>query len=179
MRAIWAIAAACLLGGLATGAGVLAAEPCTGSKWDIRRESALFASTALPLAAGKNPDTAPEVGVDRLYRVDLVPQNQVTFAASPGRSTLTDGYAGVARLTLPTAGIYRVSVDTPLWIDVVGNGALAPVHDFEGLHGCDAPRKLVEFELSGARSFVLQLSGSGRPSVRLTLTAVAASTPAP
>jgi len=152
------------------GAAALGAEPCLGAKGDISRESALFDGSAAPLAAGKNVESAPTIAVDRLYRLDLVPQDQVRFAAQPGRSTLSDGYAGLATLTLDSAGAYRVAIDTPLWVDVVGNGELSPVRDFQALRGCEAPRKIVEFELSGGRQFVLQLSGSGRPAVRLTIT---------
>lgn len=170
MRASGFIVSIGVVGVLFACSGASATEPCIGSKGDISKESALFAEAAAPLTAGKSPDSAPMVTLERLYQVELVPQNQVTFAAPPGRSGLTDGYAGVAKLNLATEGSYRVSVDSPLWVDVVGAGGLAAVRDFQALRGCDAPRKIVEFDLTGTKQFVLQLSGSARTSVRLTVT---------
>lgn len=155
---------------MACGSAALADEPCIGSKGDISKEVALFAGSSVALLAGKALDSAPNVAPDHLYLLQLAPQNQVTFALPPGKTGLADGYAGVVNLLLKTAGNYRVSVDTPLWIDVVGGGALAAVRDFQGLHGCDAPRKIVEFDLTGGTQFVLQLSGAAKTSVRVTVT---------
>ena len=157
--------------GCACGA-VVAAVPCVGAKGDISKETALFAQVGTHVSAGKDPRSGPALAIGSLYQIELVPQDQVRFALPPGRSGLTDGYAGVATLKPATEGSYRVSVDSPLWLDVVGNGSLAAVHDFQALKDCDAPRKIVEFELTGAKSFLLQLSGSARTTVRLTVTPV-------
>jgi hypothetical protein len=166
---MWILAAPlCLM--MPPGSAVFADEPCIGSKGDISKEMALFTESSAALVAGKNLDSAPTIAPDHLYQLQLAPQNQVAFALPPGRSGLTDGYAGVVQLTLKAAGHYRVSVDTPLWIDVVGNGSLAAVRDFQGLHGCDAPRKIVEFDLTGGTHFVLQVSGAAKTSVRVTVT---------
>jgi len=84
---------------------------------------------------------------------------------------LTDGaYAGIAVVTVPAPGSYRLAVDIPFWIDVVSEGALVKAKDFQGQQGCSAPHKIVEFELAGAQPFVVQLSGATADSVRLTIT---------
>jgi hypothetical protein len=49
-------------------------------------------------------------------------------------------------------------------------GKLAATRDFQGQQGCDAPHKVVEFDLSGAKNYVLQLSASSQASVRVTVT---------
>ncbi len=154
---------------------VFAADPCDGFKWDIAREHALFGSRSIVLTAGKDPQSAPLIGADRLYQLQLAPQGEVIFALAPGKKMPADGaYAGLAALQLDVVGNYRVSVDVPAWIDVVGNGKLAATVDFQGRPGCDAPHKIVEFDLSDAKRFILQVSGATRAAVRLTVTVAGA-----
>jgi hypothetical protein len=149
----------------------VADDPCLGFKWDVSKEHALFGGAPAALSAGKDLHSAPAILVGRLYALELAPQGAVSFAAAPGRKITTDGaYGGLAILQLATAGEYRVSVDAPVWIDVAAAGKLATVEDYQGLHSCDAPRKIVEFNLAGASRFVLQLSGAAQAVVRLTVT---------
>ncbi len=147
------------------------ADPGAGFKWDIAKEHALFGGQSVVLDAGKDVASAPTIGADRLYQLRLIPQSAVVFALAPGKTMLADGaYAGLATLKLERSGNYRVSVDVPFWIDVVANGKLAATRDFQGQRSCDAPHKIVEFDLSDARQFVLQVSGATQATVRLTVT---------
>ena len=149
----------------------LADDACAEFKWDVSKERALFAESAVTLAAGKDRISAPAVVPNRLYRLRLTPQDHVAFVTPPAKKMLTDGaYAGIAVLTVPTPGSYRLAVDIPFWIDVVSDGALVKAKDFQGQQGCSAPHKIVEFELAGAQPFVVQLSGATTESVRLTIT---------
>lgn len=144
---------------------------CTGFKWDISKELALWSEPSVMLTAGDTIAAAPAIAVGRLYEVHLMPQAAVTFAVAPGRSPPTDGtYAGLALLKLDAPGNHRIAVDVPLWIDVVAHGQLATVTDFQGQQNCDGPHKIVEFELNGAQPFVLQLSGSPKATVRVSAT---------
>jgi hypothetical protein len=154
-----------------TAVPALADDACEGFKWDVSKERALFAESAVPLAAGKDRMSAPVVLPNRLYRLRLTPQDHVAFVTPPAKKILTDGsYAGIAVLKIPASGSYRVAVDIPFWIDVVSDGALVKAKDFQGQQGCSAPHKIVEFELAGAQPFVVQLSGAATDSVRLTIT---------
>jgi hypothetical protein len=109
-----------------------------------------------------------------LYQLQLLPQATVAFAIAPGKSISPDGvYAGLAALKLAQPGHhYRVALDLPFWIDVVANGKLAMAVDFQGQRGCNAPHKIVEFDLDGAKDVVLQLSGAGNPMIHLSVTQV-------
>jgi hypothetical protein len=146
-------------------------DRCIGFKWDVHKEHALFGGAPAALSAGKDLPSAPTIVADRLYALQLAPQAAVSFAAAPGKKSAPDGaYAGLAILQLEIAGDYRVSVDAPAWIDVAADGKLAAVEDYQGLHGCDAPHKIVEFNLAGASRLVLQLSGAPKAAIRLTVT---------
>jgi hypothetical protein len=163
---------------VAATAPAIAADPCSGFKWDVSKEHALFVGSPVSLPAGKDAASAPTIAADHLYELKLMPQDQIAFTLPPGKKMLTDGaYAGLAAFTVDTPGAYRVSVDVPFWIDVVADGKLVATKDFQGQQSCDAPHKIVEYELAAARPLVLQLSGSTKSIVRLTVTRSSAPKP--
>jgi hypothetical protein len=162
----------------ASSTSVLADDPCTGFKWDVSREHALFGGSAASVIAGKDTASAPAIATDHLYELKLTPQTQVSFARPPGKTMLTDGaFAGLVTFRVTAPGAYRVAVDVPFWIDVVADGRLVATKDFQGAHGCDAPHKIVEYELAAAQPLMLQVSGSTQAVVRLTVTASPAAHP--
>jgi len=151
------------------------ADACTDFKWDVSKERALFAGPAVSLPGGANLKSAPVVVPDRLYRLQLMPQGRVRFAAAPGKRTpAADAYAGLAKLKIPASGGYRVAIDAQIWIDVASKGSLLAATDFQGQHGCSAPRKIVEFDFHAAQPLILQLSSATADHVLLTITATPA-----
>lgn len=157
---------------LAGGAApVRADDPCLGFKWDVRTEHALFATDPTSLVAGTAVKSAPRLRAGQLYALKLAPQASVTFATEPGRVTPAEGsYAGLAVLELDGGGDYRIALDLGAWVDVAVDGKLAPVVDFQGQRICDAPHKIVEFDLAKGHQFILQVSGAGSTAIRATLT---------
>ncbi len=148
----------------------VAADPCARYQWDVSRERALFAAAASPVAAAKDGASPPRISTERAYRVQLLPASQVVFPTAPGKASPAEGsYSGVLTFRVPAAGSYRVAVDQPLWIDVVKHSHLVPAADYEGQHGCDAPRKIVQFSLGADEPLILQLSGVTEPSVRIAI----------
>jgi hypothetical protein len=153
----------------------LAADPCSDFKWDVHTERSLFESPAHPVVAGLSSSSAVPVTLDRLYQLQLGPQAEVAFAAAPAKKQWSDGaHAGLATFDISVAGSYRVALDAPVWIDVVANGLVVPSKDFQGAHGCNAPHKIVVFDLPVAQHVVLQLSGASSGSVRVAITRVPA-----
>jgi hypothetical protein len=147
------------------------AEGCLDFKWDVSKERALFAGTAETINAGKTSGSAPTVVPNRLLKLMLAPQDQVTFAAAPAKKGANPAaFAGLVALKVAAPGSYRIALDLPFWIDVVSNAALLPAKDFEGQHDCAAPHKIVEFELAGAQPFIVQFSGAASNSVLVTVT---------
>ena len=164
--------AAMLTATIAAPARVYAAgDNCQEFSWDVSRERSLFGSSAETMAAGADSGAAPTLEPAHLYALQLKPIGQVSFVTAPGKRGAADGgYAGLATLRIPAAGLYRISVDAPVWIDVVADGGLMGVRDFQGAHDCAAPRKILLFEFPVPRQVVLQISGAGSPAVRIGVT---------
>jgi hypothetical protein len=169
---IWRIDVLALaLTALVSGQALADNDPCAGFKWDVSKERALFASSATPTPAGKVGAAAPVVAPDRLYRITLLPTNQVAFPVTPGKSGSPVGtYGGVLSLSLPAAGKYRIAIDQALWVDIVADGKLLAPSDYEGLHDCNAPRKIVVFTLDVKQQLKLQLSDAPQSTVVLSVT---------
>jgi hypothetical protein len=124
------------------------------------------------LKSAKESTSAPAIVPNRLYQLHLTPQDQVTFAANPGKKAPAAGaFAGLAMLKIAAAGVYRIAIDLPVWIDVVSSRSLLAAKDFEGQRNCSAPHKIVEFELPGGQPFILQFSNGMSDNILLTVTA--------
>jgi hypothetical protein len=147
---------------------------CQQFSWDVARERALFATQAVALAAGNDSATAPALGIDHLYQLQLKPLALIHFVTAPGRhgggAGDTEGFGGLAALRIPAPGIYRISLDAPAWVDVVADGGLVSVKDFQGAHDCTAPRKILEYEFQVSRQVTVQVSGASTSGVRLVVT---------
>lgn len=151
----------------AAGAG----DSCTGFKWDVSREVALFGSEATSRAAGSDEASAPDLQPGRLYELTLTPQKDVSFAAAQGKAMLADGaHAGLVRFEVEEAGDYRIALDAGFWVDIVSAGQTIESLDFNGVPGCDRPRKVVLYQLPAGRELVLQLGNAAPSKVRLTIT---------
>lgn len=164
---------AILLGAVAVApVQAIAAEACAEFSWDVAHERALFAGEGARLAVGTDSGSAPPLETARLYVLQLRPLKQVRFVTTPGgRHSAEGGFAGLVSLKITTPGTYRISVDSAVWIDVVADGGLLDVKDFQGAHDCTAPRKILEFEFPVPRQVMLQISAAGSASVRLAVTA--------
>jgi hypothetical protein len=144
-------------------------DPCAAFKWDVTQERALFAKAVAPSPAGKDRASAPTATPNRLYQLELLPVSQVVFAAGPGKSSPPEAFAGILTLNISASGKYRIAIDAPLWIDIVADGKLIAPSDYEGQHGCAAPRKIVEFKLDASQRLILQVSGAIERVARLTI----------
>lgn len=174
MRAVWLMAPVLSALLMLPAMAAQADGDCRQFGWDVARERALFASQASALPAGSDSASAPALSTDRLYELALQPLAAIRFVTAPGRhGNGPNGYGGLATLRIVTAGTYRIAVDAPVWIDVVADGGLMGVKDFQGAHDCDAPRKILEFEFPVPREVILQISGADRPGVRIGVTRVA------
>jgi len=153
-------------------------DPCAAFTWDVRHERTLFSQPPRPLAAGSTLATAPAAVTDQLYALQLKGQAEVTFPATPGTRPKTGAaYAGLVRLTVGAAGVYRISLDQAVWVDVIANGSIVPAKDHQGRPGCNAPHKIVEFVLPARTPVTLQFSAGTVATAKVTVTRSPAPTP--
>jgi len=146
-------------------------DPCAAFTWDVHHERELFAAAPQSVAAAAKLAAAPALAAEHLYALQLMQQSQVIFAVPPGKHRSADGpYAGLARVTVPQAGAYRISLDAPLWVDLLVNGGALTARDFQGRPGCSAPHKVVEFELPANTPLTLQFSGAQSATVKIAVT---------
>lgn len=162
---------------LATPAFADDADGCSHFSWDVSHELKVMKQTAAPVTAATKPSAqAPAIKVDKLYELKLSPQSSVTYSAKPAKPTLNDSaQGGLVRFHIDKAGLYRVSITSGHWIDVVDGEQLVKSKDFSGSRDCPRPHKIVEFELPANKDLVLQFSGSTDSSVVTAITPVAAS----
>jgi len=150
--------------------GALADDPCDGWVWNVKAERALFSQPAKDVLAAKAKSDVPSIDVAAPYRLTLADQDKVQFVAGPGKRSLPDGaHGGMVRTRIAHAGRYRVALDSAAWIDVVVDGQVVPSQAFNGRAGCDAPHKVVEYDLPAAEALI-QISASQAGTVRVTVT---------
>ena len=148
-----------------------AQDPCAAFSWDVHHERDLFSKQPVDVASGKAIADAPSLTPDRLYELELRAQPEVGFVAPPSRTWPEEAtYAGLARLTVETAGVYRFALDQPAWVDVVVGSTVLQSRDAQGRVGCSAPYKLVEFALPAGKPLIIELSASVTPSIRISVT---------
>jgi hypothetical protein len=156
---------------LTLAAAARADDPCAAFSWDVHHERELFGQAPHSLSAASTPGTAPALTADQLYELKLVKESQVSFAAAPGgKHSATGTYAGLARLSVPSAGLWRISLDGKFWIDVLAQGTPIQSQDFQGRPGCDAPHKIVEFTLPAGTPLMLQFSGGSSATLKIAVT---------
>src|SRR5262245_57528241 len=147
------------------------APDCSTFTWDMTHELTLFGGTAQPLASARNTGAAPQLSVDTLYAVQLHPLADVTFAHPLGKAVAADGSSGgVLKLHVQDAGLYRITLDAPLWIDVVANGELVTAKGFQGRQPCKLSHKSVEWSLPANADLVVRLDGAAREQANLAVT---------
>jgi hypothetical protein len=148
-----------------------AGDQCIEFAWDVRAEHLIFAMQPQPLAAGSDRASTPSVSLDRLFLLHLQKQDDVKFPTPPGAlEARPDSFGGLALLQVAVPGAYRISADQPVWIDVAFNGALLKPQDFQGRRGCNAPHKIVEFQLPMGVQLTLQISNAANADVRISIT---------
>jgi hypothetical protein len=149
-------------------------EGCDAFTWDLSREFSALKSPATLLAASADPRVNPvRLEEGKHFTATLLPQGSVAFAAPPARRPQSENpTAGLLFFRTSRTGLYRVSLSSRHWIDVLDRGKSIDSQSHQGRGGCEALRQSVEFELPAHRELVLQLSGDGAATVDVVVTRV-------
>jgi hypothetical protein len=152
-----------------------AAEPattCQASGWDMSRELKAFGRPPQGEAAGSSASNMPLLKLDTLYALRLRAQSEVEFVQPPIKAgSGPTPMGGVTRFKVSSRGVYRVTLDSPLWIDVVTATGIIPPSAYTGWHECTIFRKSVDYTLEAGQTVALQFSGAATDLVKVTIVA--------
>ena len=135
---------------------------CNGFRWGLDRERAQLVQAAgkpsLPNGAALPYDTA--------ITLELQPLKTAGLPKVPERPPrLTNAFAGHLTMSAPAKpGVYRVTISSEAWIDVLDGGSYLHPTAFTGARDCDGARKSVKFDLP-SRPLALQFSGVPRDQI--------------
>lgn len=146
----------------APGRAQMAEPACTQvSDANLPADLKPWAGPRTPLVAASAPASSLlALPVGQPAAIALLPAGSVRFARPPEQvRTPDDAHAGLLALTLPTAGVWRLSFSKPLWVDVLKGDAPVKSGAHGALASCTSLRKVVEFD-AAAGAYLVQLSGN-------------------
>ncbi len=154
MRRLWLVGFALA----AAAPGIAAAdEPtgCGGFKWPLDHERAALLSATKPAVANGGA-----LAYNVAATLKLAPLSDAGLPLAPERAPrFPQSYAGHFMLAAPAKpGMYKITVGSEAWVDVVDNGAFLHPRGFSGAKDCEGARKSVKFDLP-ARPLDVQVSG--------------------
>jgi len=128
---------------------------CGGFRWPLDRERAALTRADKPALANGG---ALAYGVATTLELQPLPAAGLPKAPErPPRST--QSFAGHFTLAAPAKpGVYRVTISSGGWVDVLDGGAYLHPLAFTGARDCEGARKSVKFDLP-SRPLGLQFSG--------------------
>jgi len=149
------------------------AADCAAAPAALPEELAGWTAPA-PLEAATGADAAAATLVlGTAVDLTLKPTPQVAYPVRPERPGGSVSHGGIVRFSVAQAGVYRVALDSSVWIDVVADGQrlVSVAHG----HGpdCSGIRKMVDFRLEPG-IYLLEIAGSGTPAVRVMVASVPA-----
>jgi hypothetical protein len=128
---------------------------CGGFKWALDAERAALVRPDKPSLANGGA-----LALNVAASLELQPLASAGLPKTPERPPkLAQSFAGHFALAAPAKpGVYRVTISSPAWIDVLDGGNYLHPTAFTGATGCEGARKSVKFELP-AGPLALQFSG--------------------
>jgi hypothetical protein len=118
-------------------------------------ETSACAATAEPwrdardLASGRDAAGAGDArfAAGEAVRLSLHPDGEVAYRTLPQGAGEAASFGGMASVTIEQAGLYRVGLSEPVWVDVVRDGKPAETVRFGAGPACSGIRKAVSFVL--------------------------------
>jgi hypothetical protein len=135
-----------------------AQEPvgCDKFKWPLDKERATLTGADLPrVDSGSRVNWA----IPFATTFTLMPLAEAKLPVAPDRTPKSnDAFAGFLQAPAPAKrGIYKITLSSAGWIDVVQDGHKLKSTAATGATGCDGVRKSVKFDLAAA-PFTIELS---------------------
>jgi hypothetical protein len=147
---------------------------CNQFATNLKSEMRLMAQPPVMIQAAASAQNAAQLLPFQSSAVSLQPQLNVIFLLPPEKKRGgADTYAGLVSLGTLRKGLWHVSADGGIWLDLITSGKMVASPSFEMQTGCKILFKTVAFDVPGNSPLLLQISGSKSPVVKLLLTPVA------
>jgi hypothetical protein len=149
----WLLAAA-----LAAAPGLAQAQEgsgCGGFKWPLDSERAALTRADRPSLANGGA-----LAFNIATTLELQPPASAGLPKAPERAPKSaQAFAGHFILAAPQKpGVYKITISSPAWIDVIDGEDYLHPKAFTGATGCEGARKSVKFDLP-SRALAVQFSG--------------------
>ncbi len=119
----------------------------------------------------RGPMTALTSAAER-FEVALHPAERVSLPAKPAEGPeAAASFAGLVPISVPRDGVYRISISTHLWLEVLNGDSKLQRIRLEPRFHCGAVQKSLGFALKPGVTYWLQLSGSKTREVHVVITA--------
>lgn len=165
------------------------ADDCAKLSSELQTVVAAMDGPGSKIEASPKPESAPAVepGIHKL-EVVLQPLSGVSLVAkeSLSRQTLSSEgsmaektkpsenveniFGGFVRLIVPKDGMYRISADSSIWIEVIDEEKSIERARIAPRLRCGRIHKSLGYPLKQERSYWLEISGSKRPDVAVLIT---------
>lgn len=128
---------------------------CGGFRWPLEPERAALIRSDKPSLANGGP-----LALNIAMTLELQPLVSAGLPKAPERAPKSaQAFAGHFALAAPAKpGVYKVTISSPGWIDVLDGEDYLHPKAFTGATGCEGARKSVKFDLP-SRPLALQFSG--------------------
>ena len=128
---------------------------CGGFRWPLEPERAALIRSDKPSLANGGA-----LALNIATTLELQPLASAGLPKAPERAPkLAQTFAGhFALAATAKPGVYKITISSPGWIDVLDGGDYLHPKAFTGAVGCDGARKSVKFDLP-SRPLAVQFSG--------------------
>lgn len=128
---------------------------CGGFRWPLEPERAALIRSDKPSLANGGA-----LALNIAMTLELQPLASAGLPKAPERAPKSaQAFAGHFALAAPAKpGVYKVTISSPGWIDVLDGESYLHPKAFTGATGCEGARKSVKFDLP-SRPLALQFSG--------------------
>lgn len=153
---------------------------CENFAMPLKREMALWDKPELRIQGAQDDRSTAILPADRKITLALYPLKKVALPLKPEKDFSAKNevtFAGLVAFEVKSDGLYRVSLGSKVWLDVIepageAGPKVVPSANFEMQTACKKIFKAVEYSLVGGKKYLLQISSSKTPSVQLLTTLV-------
>ncbi len=146
---------------------------CENYAMPLTKEFSIWDQSEIRVQGAQDDKSTANLPADRRITLSLHMQKKVTMPAKPEKdfSKGEPTFAGLATMEVKKDGLYRVSLGSKVWLDVVEAGSeivqIVPAVQFEMQTGCKKIFKAVEYNLQAGRRYVLQISSAKEASAQV------------